>query len=112
MACMTQETILELSRREALHLGDMEGCTLECTHGEIWLTRDGVQEDLILGAGQQVRIDDSRSVVVSATTDARVRMRRPAACVQGIPGASGRFAALLNGWRWPLLTGMASTALR
>ncbi|MBL8487867.1 MAG: DUF2917 domain-containing protein [Rhodocyclaceae bacterium] len=112
MACMTQETILELSRREALHLGDMEGCTLECTHGEIWLTRDGVQEDLILRAGEGARLPDARSVVVSATAAARLRIRRPAACLAGIGGASGRFAARLNRWRIPVLAAMASTALR
>ena len=112
MARMTQETTLELTRREALLLGSLEGHSLECVSGEVWVTRDGLQEDLILRAGEGTRFADARSVVVSATTDARLRVRRPATRVAGIAGASGRFAARLNGWRWPPLGGLASTALR
>ncbi|MBL8491034.1 MAG: DUF2917 domain-containing protein [Rhodocyclaceae bacterium] len=109
---MTQVTMLELTDREALLLGPLDGATLECLAGEIWVTQDGRREDWILGPGECLSFAGRAPAVVSATRDARVAIRRPAGLFAGIAGASGRFAARLSGWPQPRLAELASTLVR
>lgn len=112
MARMTQVTMLEMAGREALLVGCQDGATLECLAGQLWVTQDGRREDWILGPGERLRIEGRAPVVVSATREARMAIRRPEGRLAGIAGASGRFAARLCGWPRPRLTDLASTLVR
>lgn len=66
MARIVQETRIELGKNELLAFECVEGHELACRSGELWLTVDGRQEDIILGPGQRWRATGKEPVVVSA----------------------------------------------
>jgi hypothetical protein len=78
MATITQETRIELSRRESLMLGNLRGQLVECRRGELWLTVDGEGRDVILGPGQRYAVTSSAPTVVTALRDSAVHLHRPA----------------------------------
>ncbi|GAA4409418.1 DUF2917 domain-containing protein [Quisquiliibacterium transsilvanicum] len=63
---------LELRRGDTVRLDDAHGATVSCAAGSIWVTRDNDPADLILGAGDKVRIDGPGLVVIQAFEASRV----------------------------------------
>ena len=63
----------ELARGELLALPAMDA-TLLCLEGELWLTRDGDQEDYILGAGATLHLRTTDQAMVQALRPSRVRL--------------------------------------
>ena len=63
----------ELARGELLALPAMDA-TLLCLEGELWLTRDGDQEDYILGAGSTLHLRAADQDMVQALRASRIRL--------------------------------------
>lgn len=73
MTQLRQATQIELGRRDAVMLSGAQGQRLRCLSGEVWLTVERERGDVILGPGQEYRIETAQPLVVSAF--------RPAQCV-------------------------------
>ncbi|MCZ7654738.1 MAG: DUF2917 domain-containing protein [Rhodocyclaceae bacterium] len=106
MAKIVQETRIEMAARELLALGCIGDHELACNSGELWITVDGMQEDIILGPGERWRVTGNTPVVVSAlkpsllvTTDSRRsgharRAVHQDACAGGVdPGKAAALAS-------------------
>lgn len=66
-----------LAHREILALTRPGGFTVECAAGELWITADGVAGDLLLRAGERVRLEGSPRIVVSALRPASIAATTP-----------------------------------
>ncbi|GEM_PF-2325593 len=62
-----------LAKNQMLALPD-ESLTLVCLSGELWLTRDGDQEDYILGPGRSFVVRRGDKAAVQALRPSRVRL--------------------------------------
>jgi len=118
MAKIVQETRIEMAARELLALGCIEDHELACNSGELWITVDGMQEDIILGPGERWQVTGNTPVVVSAlkpsllvTTDARKQATLAAPCI-GAPARAESILARLLRWRHPGLAAIPVTMLR
>lgn len=116
MTRIRQETRLDLDKRDLLTLCGGEPQTLYCDRGEVWITFDGRQEDVILKAGERFELDGHPGTVLSAlqpATTLRLAARRPhgIACrldPERIPWASVRRLR----WRFPALAALPAWQLR
>lgn len=95
MATITQETHVELSKRESLALGRLRGHTLRCLSGEIWLTAEGEGCDVVLGPGQTWTTESTGPVVVSAFMPSALSLSRPRRAIAPTR-RRGVFARLLD----------------
>lgn len=77
LATITQETRIDLSRRESLALGRLRGHVIECRSGQVWLTADGEGRDVVLEAGQQWLVEPDTPVVVTAFKPSVLHLRAP-----------------------------------
>lgn len=114
MATNTQETRRALARRELLALDRARGCLLTCQSGELWITRDGSAEDLILAAGQSWRVEGNSELVVSALRPALLVIAHPSAAAPRIAPRqrTESVLALLRRWKHPPLASYPATLLR
>lgn len=76
---------MHLGRGELLRLYGAAGDTVACLGGSLWITRDGAPEDVVLSAGESMRIEGSGRVLVQAFEPARVAVGPVAAL--GVPAA-------------------------
>ena len=67
-----------LPRRATLTLADRAGDRIDCLHGRLWITQDGDPRDIVLDAGASFELDRPGLAIVSALTDARLRLHRAA----------------------------------
>lgn len=115
MAQIRQETRLELDKRDLLALCASGPQTLVCAAGEVWITFDGRQEDVILRAGERLDLDDCRGVVLSALRPAILTLvphqPRGIACPLGPEWAPWAAARRLR-WKFPALALLPSIQLR
>lgn len=114
MARISQETRIELAERELLALDRVEGHVLACKSGELWITLDGSQEDIILGPGQSWRVASDAPVVVSALQPSILVAAHPrghAPCIAPRGRAESILTALLR-WKHPPLASYPATLLR
>lgn len=114
MAENVQEIRRELAQRELLALDRARGLLLTCQSGELWITRDGSAEDLILAAGQSWRVEGDGELVVSALRPALLVIAHPPAAAPRIAshGRAASVLALLRRWRHPPLASYPATLLR
>ncbi|HEX7636966.1 MAG TPA: DUF2917 domain-containing protein [Burkholderiaceae bacterium] len=76
MLLTTPQAHLDLADDEVARLHDACDSRLEVLAGHVWLTVDGEQSDLVLGAGESYLVDSSALVTVSAIRGAaRLRVR-------------------------------------
>lgn len=114
MPRIVQETRIELADRELLALEWVEGHVLACKSGELWITLDGSQEDVILGPGQSWQVSSDAPVVVSALQPSVLVSAHPrgyAPCIAPRGRAESILAALLR-WKHPPLASYPATLLR
>lgn len=114
MAQNTQETRYLLARRELLALEHAAGYLLTCATGEVWLTVQGSQEDIILKAGESWRVLDGGAVVVSALQAAVLLVAHPqvVALRISLQQAAAAVLLLLRRWKHPSLASYPATLVR
>lgn len=85
---------------QAIHtLPDAAGIPIECCSGSVWITLDDDPRDIVLGPGESFTAGSHRRALVSALSNARIRIAAPpqsAPCVpvadrcKASPGRLGR----------------------
>ncbi|MDP1653444.1 MAG: DUF2917 domain-containing protein [Rhodocyclaceae bacterium] len=108
MIRITQETRLELDKRELVAICGRGPLRLECAAGELWLTREGSTADVVLRAGESLAIDARQETVISALQPARLSLvpQRQSDDVRiriRIQGEAQERLARLSRWRFPPL---------
>jgi quercetin dioxygenase-like cupin family protein len=113
MATIVQETRYQLAKHELLALEHRSGHLLTCISGELWLTVDGEQEDVILLPGQVWRVPGNVPVVVSALRPALLVATRPP-CHESPPDQrrAAMLLSLLMRWRHPPLAAHPASLIR
>lgn len=66
MTHVQQEIRIELGRRDSFLVRSAQGQRLRCLSGEVWLTVERESGDVILGPGQEYRIETAEPLVLSA----------------------------------------------
>jgi hypothetical protein len=84
---------MQIGLRELVVIDDARGHVLTCESGELWLTQNGDQRDIILPAGQSWRVDRSGPLVLSAFQPAVATLDR------------------INRWRFPALASFPATCI-
>lgn len=72
-------TATALSRGHTLRIQDGQGVLLQALSGRLWLTQEGDSRDIVLEAGDEVRITRPGLSLVHALREARVLVLRDAA---------------------------------
>lgn len=114
MSTTTESTRHTLSQRELMALEHPHGFALECVSGELWITADGLAGDMVLFAGQRLRLENTPKVVISALRPS-VLLAAPCCGEAPIRRIAARCAALLadriERWRYPALASYTVTRL-
>lgn len=117
MTANTQDTRYEsheLARRELLALDRAKGSRLTCASGEVWITVEGCQQDIILRPGESWRVEDSAPVVISALQPSLLVVAHPQASAPRIAPRqmAESILLLLRRWQHRPLASYPSTMLR
>ena len=72
-------TATAMSRGHTLRIQDGQGVLLQALSGRLWLTQEGDSRDIVLEAGDEVRITRPGLSLVHALREARVQVLRDAA---------------------------------
>jgi Protein of unknown function (DUF2917) len=67
------QTVLPMPSGSAFRLLHAKALTLKIQEGLVWVTEEGVNEDLFLGPGEQYAVRGNGLVIISAETDARLQ---------------------------------------
>ena len=71
--------VVDLAYHKLLELDDAEGELIEAIEGILWITQDADPRDVILEPGQSFTVDRPGLTLVSALSDARLRVSRVSA---------------------------------
>ncbi|MBK8400143.1 DUF2917 domain-containing protein [Propionivibrio sp.] len=114
MTSITQETPYPLAKRELLALDRASGNRLQCASGELWITREGRQEDIILKPGESWRVDVDAAVIVSALCPSVLVVAHPPATKPRIAPRQlvESILLLVRRWQHRPLSSYPSTLLR
>ncbi len=66
--------ILDLQRYDILRLRDAAGVAVECRRGLLWVTQEGDNRDVIVSAGQNVRLSQDGVTLVEALESATLTL--------------------------------------
>jgi hypothetical protein len=96
MACFEYGTIIDLTVRETVTLGDVRGATLRVARGTLWITQEGDAQDVVLRTGDTWTVERNDLTVLEAQSDVSfcVMGRRVDALVTTV--SEGSMAA--RGW--------------
>lgn len=114
MTRIRQETRLELDKRDLLALCAGVPQTIVCRTGELWITFDGRQEDVILRAGARLELDGRRGVVLSALQPATLSLAAHGAsggACRLTPAAAALAWARRLRWQFPALASFPASRL-
>jgi hypothetical protein len=75
----SKRIVVELERGGLLPLHDGAGATLACLDGDLWITQEHDGEDVLLKAGESLRLARNGRTVVQALSAARVAVEAPPA---------------------------------
>lgn len=104
-----------LARRELLALSHPQGFIVECVKGELWITAEGTAGDMIVSAGQSLRLYGVQRLFVSAL-QASVFVARPCCGEAPMQRIAERCVASLldriSRWRHAPLTSYPAAQLR
>lgn len=103
-----------LARREPMAIEHASGFSIECVEGELWITAEGAAGDMILSAGQCLRLENRPKVVISALRPS-VLIATPCCGETPIRRIASRCVAALSDridrWKHPALASYAVTRL-
>jgi hypothetical protein len=83
-----------LSRGSLQRIEDGKGTLVQCLGGTLWLTQEYDARDIVLEAGDEVRIERNGLSILTALRDARFVLLRDAAALNARLRARGARAAL------------------
>ena len=63
-----------VARRQCAALGHIEGCTVTCISGSVWLTHDGDCKDVVLARGESHTVDRNTRVLAQGLEDTVLRI--------------------------------------
>lgn len=70
---------IPLARHQPQRIDAPHGVLVHCLHGTLWVTQDGDPRDIVLGPGEEHRLEHDAVTYVSALEDARyLLLREPA----------------------------------
>ena len=75
----SKRVVVELERGGLLPLHDGAGATVVCVEGELWITQEHDGEDVLLSAGESLRLSRNGRTVVQALRASRVAVEAPPA---------------------------------
>jgi quercetin dioxygenase-like cupin family protein len=75
----SKRVVVELERGGLLPLHDGAGATVVCVAGELWITQEDDGEDVLLSAGESLRLSRNGRTVVQALRSSRVAVEAPPA---------------------------------
>jgi quercetin dioxygenase-like cupin family protein len=75
----SKKIVVELERGALLPLHDGAGATLACLEGDLWITQERDGQDVLLRAGESLRLARNGRTVVQALRAARVAVEAPPA---------------------------------
>lgn len=111
MTPIRQETQIELGKRELFSLCAGTQQAIVCNSGEVWITFDGRQEDVILKVGGRIELTGQPGIVVSALQDSRISLISTVGCrLEREPSV---WAAVRRvRWRFPQLSSFPAFQIR
>ena len=68
---------LELRKNQMLRMDDARDATIVCVKGELWITQDEDQRDLVVPAGGSFTLDRDGMAVISALEASSVWLQEP-----------------------------------
>jgi hypothetical protein len=75
----SKRIVVELERGGLLPLHDGAGATLACLDGDLWITQEHDGQDVLLRAGESLRLARNGRTVVQALKASRVAVEAPPA---------------------------------
>jgi len=90
MQATFQSAELLIHKGQTLELGDAARSVITGVRGAVWLTRDGVLADIVLGPGQSLRLGRGERAWLSAFEEARVRVEQSSRAPRSLPLRLGR----------------------
>jgi quercetin dioxygenase-like cupin family protein len=75
----SKRVVVELERGGLLPLHDGAGATVVCVEGELWITQEHDGEDVLLSAGESLRLSRNGRTVVQALRGSHVAVEAPPA---------------------------------
>ena len=75
----TKRMVVELEHGSLLPVHDGAGATVVCLQGDLWITQQGDGDDIVLRAGESLRLARNGRTLVQALSAARVAIQAPAA---------------------------------
>jgi quercetin dioxygenase-like cupin family protein len=75
----SKRLVVELERGGLLPLHDGAGARLACLEGDLWITQEHDGQDVLLRAGESLRLERNGRTVVQALSAARVAVEAPPA---------------------------------
>jgi quercetin dioxygenase-like cupin family protein len=75
----SKRVVVDLERGGLLPLHDGAGATVVCVEGEIWITQEHDGRDLLLSAGESLRLSRNGRTVIQALRGSRVAVKAPPA---------------------------------
>jgi Protein of unknown function (DUF2917) len=86
-----------LPRDGLMSLRDGKGTRVVCLSGALWITQEGQVEDVVLEAGQCLRIAERGLALVMALRPSSLQVRAARASAWTVPGRfAGRLGTLLS----------------
>lgn len=67
---------LTLGRHQSQRVDAPQGVRVHCLHGTLWITQDGEARDIVLGPGDQYRLEHATTTYLSALDDVRYLLLR------------------------------------
>lgn len=115
MAQIRQETYFDLPRHDIVGLLRVDGQTIQCNSGELWITQAGDRRDILLKPGMRWTVEGDGEIVISALQPAGFVLVSARDC--RLPGLARGVAAswmrdLLLRWKAPPLACLPASMLR
>lgn len=90
-----------LAKRQGVTLTKARGSEVRCLRGDLWITQDGDQRDIVLRAGESFTLDRRGPAMVWALSDASVELLPARRLPMLAHAAGGHILRRLVSWSQP-----------